>query len=466
MNTIASGAALVALILGGFGTAAHGAPATHRTRAQASATALGPHAQADPDTSLDDFLDEMADSTDLYFGKSAAARDTAGLDSALAYALDHPENQPHERALHFGVMPSLAFNRVDGPVWGGALSVGDARRLGQLRGELQYAVGPNEWLGGGSYRTAVRRGETWWTGLVSGGRSSHAMDRDHAVGHLASLRALLTGSDRKHYYRRDGWAVHLERETATSRVGLGYRNMLEKPLATTTTWNLLRREPKLVLNLPAERGRVREIQLETGLRLPFTPVTVQLDHDVADGAIGSDFEYGRTRVAASSEIGIGDLATLVPQVAYGRQTGDAIPQAAFYLGGAHSMRSLESASRGGTGLALARLDLLGASDILRLAHIPHPAAFPIQAGLFVASGAVWGADPYGGPARPGKDGPRSEDWIHEAGVSLVYQPGIPDPTTLIRFNYMWPLGPGRESRRWSISISRALDLVKPIGEEE
>jgi len=118
----------------------------------------------------------------------------------------------------------------------------------------------------------------------------------------------------------------------------------------------------------------------------------------------------------------------------------------FYLGGQHSLRSLTGDSRGGTGLALARLDVVESPDLLTLAHIPHPAMLPLQAGVFAASGAVWGADPYGGPSVPGLDWPRRQGWLSEAGASLIYQPGIPDPLWMLRLNVAWPLGPRASPR--------------------
>jgi hypothetical protein len=194
------------------------------------------------------------------------------------------------------------------------------------------------------------------------------------------------------------------------------------------------------------------------------PITGEVSHHTSGGAIGSDFEYRRTRVALSGAFGLGRIATAVPQLLYGRLTGTPLPQASFFLGGSHSLRSVPTSSRAGTGLALARVDVIGATDILRWARIPHPDAFPLQAGIFGGIGAVWGPDPTGGPAVPGVDWPDDRHaWLSEAGVSILYQPGIPDPTWLLRLSRSWALGPARELDRWSISYTRALDLVKPFG---
>ena len=51
----------------------------------------------------------------------------------------------------------------------------------------------------------------------------------------------------------------LARETQTWRAQVGYRDMLERPIATSATWNLAKAEPVLIDNLPATRGRARTI---------------------------------------------------------------------------------------------------------------------------------------------------------------------------------------------------------------
>jgi hypothetical protein len=116
-------------------------------------------------------------------------------------------------------------------------------------------------------------------------------------------------------------------------------------------------------------------------------------------------------------------------------------------------------------MALARLDLIESDDVLALARIPHPAWLPIQAGAYASAGATWGADPYGGPARGGLSLPDEEHWVSEAGAALLWRPGLPDPSGFFRFSYAWPLGPARESARFTATYSRALALVKPIGDE-
>lgn len=435
---------------------------------------------AEPDTTLHDFLDSLADSTDHYFGKSAAATDTAGLDSALAYGLEHPRRP--RSSLQLQAMPDFGFNRADGPVWGGWVAIGAPRALGELRGSAGYAVGPNEWLGDGRYRKSIRHDGAIWDWDIVGGRSTASMEREHPSLRLASVRALVNGKDRKHYLRVDGFETGIARVANTWHAGIRFRDQLERPLATTTTWNLFHSTLSLFDNLAATRGRAREFEYEFGIRTPYLPLSIEAKHQTASDAIGSDFEYRRYRVAVAGNFGLGRLAAAVPQVVYGRLHGGATPQQSFYLGGAHTLRSLPGTSRGGTGTAVARLDVIGTFDLLEALHIPHPAAFPLQGGLFGAIGSVWGIDPFranpflasqvnpdyerlAAPTSADEsDWPERNAWVSEVGVSLIYQPGIPDPTSAIRLNYAIPIGPIRDGARLSLSFTRAFDVLRSSGD--
>ena len=455
-------ALLVALALAGPGAG----PARSAPVAPAAALAgAWPRAEPAPaDTALERFLGSMSDSTATYFGAAAARTDTAGLDSALTYGLAHPRKNDLPR-FPLSFHADLGFSRVDGPVYGGAAAIGRAYQLGKLEGLLDWASGPNDVLGGATYRRTSRLGEAAaWSLQLYGGRRTDGMDRDVEDIQLAMVRAFFSGTDYKHYLRRDGFEGSLARETGTWRARAAYRDMLESPMATTATWNLVNAEPVVVGNLPAARGRTREFTLEAGVRTPGLPVRAEIGYVSSSAATGSDFEYRRTRAALAGDFGIARRIAIVPQLAYGRLTGDALPQESFYLGGSNSSRGLLGATRGGTGQALARLDVIGSDDILALAHLPHPAWLPIQVGAFATAGAVWGTDPYGGPARSGVDWPDQEHWVSEAGGALLWRPGLPDPAGFFRFSYAWPLGPARESAGFTASYSRAIALVKPIGE--
>ena len=428
-----------------------------------SASAVAPptaRAQEAPaDSSLHQFLQGLSDSTDRYFGLIAAPLDTAGLDSAMAAGLEDPWRGPRTRT-RFSYGPVYVFNRVDGTRWGGSAALSNRGARWRLGGDLGYAAGSDRWLGGGEVTTGIRRRDTFWRLRVRGGRRTAGMDREHEEMRLATLRALVSGSDRQHYLRRDGVGIAFTGDGAMWHAGVEYRDALESPLAVTTRWNLARHALDVPGNLAAAFGRTREVALEAGARWPGLPLWSQVTHQTSDRALGSDFDYRRTRVALAGELPLGGHLSFLPQLAYGRLGGDPVPQASFYLGGARTLRSLPGAALGGTGLVLARLDVIGADDLLALAHLPHPAMFPIQGGLFVATGAVWGADPYGGPGTPAAGWPEKTAWLSEAGASLLYRPGVPDDDGYFRLNYGHPLGSGEREARWSVSYSRALDLLR------
>lgn len=420
-------------------------------------------AQDAPPDSLGLFLRGLADSTDAYFGVSGARPDTAGLDSALAYALANPRRYRARRG--FQLWPKFAFNRADGPTWGAA-SAFEADPYGRLSGGARWAAGADEWLWDARWQRNFVGPSAHWTAHARGLRGTRVVDRERGLSQLTTLRALIYGSDSRHYYRTEGIELRLEREATTWRAGVWYRDGVEGPLATTTGWNLARKELSVFDNIPVTHGRVREFTFDANWQVPFAPVTAEIEHSTSGAGIDSDLEYRRTRVNAAGEFAVGRFAALVPQVMYGRVYGRLEPQVAFYLGGAHTLRSMETSSLGGSGIALARLDLIGAPDLLALARIPHPAILPVQGAVFAATGAVWGDDPYGGPERPGTDWPRARQWLSEAGFSLIWQPGLPDPEGYFRFDYTVPIGPDRPAQtRWTVAYTRALDLIEPFTPE-
>ena len=422
-------------------------------------------AQAPADTSFGDYLDKLRDSTDVYFGTTVAPVDTAGLDNALAVALAKPPSSsrrvPGTWRPHAG--PWLGFNRVDGPLYGATLATGRRRGLGLFSGRAGYTVGADEWLGRGGYSKSLRGRDIEWTFAGEAGRWTASMDRERPDTRLAAVRAFIAGSDTRRYLRRDGLDLALNADHAAWRGRVGYRDMSEAPMDVTARWSLFSESLNVPDNLAAARGHTHELGYLLGARTPWVPFTAEAEHFTSSGRIGSDFEYRRTRFSIGGDLAIRRTFAVVPQFSYGRVSGDAVPQASFYLGGTHSLRSLKGASRGGTGLVLAKIDVMELPDILEVLRIPHPAMLPIQLGAFVATGAVWGVDPYGGPTRPGQDWPNAADYAHEAGVSLIYRPGIPDPASYMQFNWAWPIGPRADAPRFNVTYSRGVDLVHPFG---
>jgi hypothetical protein len=421
--------------------------------AQSPAPAPAP---APADSAFHEFLEQLSDSTSDYFGVSAVPIDTAGLDSLLLRRLAQGDGT--ERRLRPSLTPDFRFNRVDGPVYGLDVGVGERRQTGELSFGVDYAAGPNTWLWLGRYRKLHgRRGREWeFDGL--GGAATLSMDRERESRRLATLRALVFGTDSQNYLRQEGWTAALRKHHPVATLGVRYRDDIDKPLSTTASWNILDADLRRYDNLPAAYGRVREFEFAAVVNP--SPVSAEIIHQTSGAGIGSDFEYRRTRLAASVDWGIGRIGSFIPQAGYGRLTGNPIPQASFYLGGSSTIRSMSTGDRGGTGLVFGRLEFLGARDILEVLRIPHPAYLPLQLDVFTGAGAVWGVDPYGGPTRGGGDWPDREHWVSEAGFSLVYQPGFPNPLMLLRVTYAIPLGTEREENRFSITLSNAFDALR------
>jgi hypothetical protein len=424
----------------------------------AFALALGTaHAQP-PDSSLHRFLGRMADSTDAYFGPVAAPTDTAGFDSTLQARLDEPwEGQRRQRT---ELAPRYSFNRVDGSVWGGGFARNDRAARLRVAADLAWAQGGRRWLGGGELQHWGRlRIGAYERVRLRGGWRTASMDRDHDERLFATLKALVTGNDRQHYLRRDGWSVEGIVRRRGWHAGLELRDWIDGPRAVTTTWVLAGGTLAQPGNIAAAAGRSREIGVEAGVRLPLVPLRATVAHDLASRSLGGDFEFQRTRVTLGGELPVTRVLSALPQLVYGRLTGDPVPQAAFYLGGPRTLRSLPSTALGGTGLGLARFDVIGAFDVLERARVPHPAWLPVQVGAFAAVGAVWGVDPFGGPGSPRGDWPGRRAWLGEAGLGVLYRPGIPDGDGYLRIEHAWPLGPGDRGPRWSIGYTRALELL-------
>ncbi len=438
------------LLLAGL-LAAAGPPA-----GRAAPPAPGP---APPDSALGRFLGQFSDSTDRYFGAAAAPLDTAGLDTVL-------EDSAHlSRRLDRNVVPGFTFNRVDGSTFGltlgleGPFTSAGRARWGRLEGSIARAAGSGTVLGGARYRHRLRVARQPFDLRLAVGRSTDAMNRDDSEAALNTVRALLFGADWMHYLRRDGFEGSIAHDHGAWRALAAWRDQLESPLAPTATWNLAGRRPDLASNLPAALGRVREARYGLGIRWPLVPLATEAELATSSRRLGSDFEYRRARAAAGMDLTLGRALSLLPQAAWGHLSGEALPQDAFYLGEGTTLRSLHRDDLGGSTFAAARLDLIEAPDLLELLRLPHPAALPLQAGVFAGSAAVSGRDPYTGAVTPGDGWPEPSAWRSEAGVSLLYSSALFESASFLRLSCAWPLGPERGPARWSLTFSRALDLL-------
>jgi hypothetical protein len=414
-------------------------------------------ADAAPPDTLEGFLRSLSDSTDIYFGKTAAPLDTTGFDSALAVGLAKPPG-PDRRRPRVAPEPFFTFNRADGAVYGAGLSIRRLPEALHIGGKLGWADGSRVLIGDGTIGASRFRDERTWTADLWAGRRSDFINRDANDRFYPMLEALVSGSDHQNYVRHDGYTLRFGVSADAWGAGIGFRDLLESPLATTTTWNISGGDPEPLVNLPAAFGRLRELGLRGTARWLKLPVWTEVTHQTSGRALGSDFDYRRTRVATAADLSLWRWLSVVPQAMYGRVRGDAIPQAAFYLGGSRSLRSLPSSALGGTGAAVARLDLIESPDVLALVHVPHPSILPIQLGAFAAVGAAWGPDPLGGPGSADADWPDRNAWLSEAGASILYRPGFPDGESFLRIEHAWPIGPDGREPRWSIAYNKPFSV--------
>ncbi len=433
--------------------------------------ACAPQAHAESaasDSLLDAYIHSMSDSTDAWYGATAAPVDTAGLDSALAVGLARPHGKHvwtgssgGRRGLRLEWSPALGFNRAEG----GQLGTGLGLRSplpGRLSGRAQYTTGTHDLLGEGAWGTSwpVERLRSRLTFRAAAGRWSEAFDRDHYAPGASMLGALVYGSDRHHYLRRDGFSSSLRFGGESGFASIGWRDELESSVPYTTSWTLFGGDPTLAFNLPAASGRARELSLQGDATIPHTRFRVNVAHWTSDPRMGSDFLYRRTRVTVGGDVSLTRHFALVPQATYGRLRGEALPQDAFFLGGAGSLRTLDRNQLAGTGQAFARVDLILADDLRRLLHLPLPAWLPLQSGVFAATGSVWGHDATSGAAAPTlRDWPRHSEWLSEIGGGLAWRPGLPDPLAALRFEYSVPIGADTRSARFTVAFQRAVNLL-------
>ena len=423
--------------------------------------------EAPADSALRAYVRSLSDSTDAWFGTTAAPLDTAGLDSALAAGLAKPPGGAGRgtgtRSRHWsvGYGPALGYNRADGGQLGLSASLGTPWP-GELAGRAQYTTGTHDLLGEGSWSRSwpVRRWHASADFRVAAGRATEPFDRDDFDAFFATFNALVYGSDRHQYLRRDGWHASLRVGNEERWLTAAWRDQLESSLPYTTDWVLFGGKPTLEFNAPAAFGRAREWSLHAQTAVPGTRFRAHADYWTSDPRMGSDFLYRRYQLGAGGDISLSRHLALVPQARYGRLRGEALPQEALFLGGVYSLRTFERNELEGTGRVFARTDLVLADELGTLLHLPLPAWLPLQASSFVASGAAWGRDPVTGAARhTNRDTPHTDEWRSEAGVGLSWRPGIPDPTMSLRFEYAWPIGADAREAGWTIAFQSFVNLL-------
>ena len=416
------------------------------------------------DSLLNAYVRQMRDSTDRWFGPTAAPVDTAGLDSALAAGLLQSPNARHRRGprkLSFDWGPALGFNRADGGQLGASASLA-TRWVSGLSGRLQYTTGTHDLLGEGGWSRSWRVDPLLARlGLkLAAGRYTTAFDRDYYEPILTSLNAFFVGEDRHQYLRRDGFISSLRLSAEPGFATVGWRDQLESSLPYTTDWYVFGHGPEIPFNDTASFGRVRELTLGAEATIPGTRFRVNAMHWTSDPRMGSDMLFHRTRVTAGGDVSLGRHFSLLPQATYGVLRGETPPQEAFYLGGVANLRTLKRNELAGAGRAFGRLDLILVDEVGGPLHLPIPAHLPLQLGAFAGTGAVWGRDPVTGDAVPTtRTLPHRDEFLSEVGAGLLLRLGIPSPLTSFRFEVAFPIGPDGRGTSWALALQEPLSLL-------
>jgi hypothetical protein len=416
------------------------------------------------DSLLNAYVRGMRDSTDKWFGSTAAPVDTAGLDSALAAGLMkgvHGRHARERRRFSFDWGPALGFNRADGGQLGAGLTLGTPWVSG-LSGRLQYTTGTHDLLGegawAGSWRVDALHSRL---GLkLAAGRYTLAFDRDYYEPILTSLNAFFVGEDRHQYLRRDGFSSSLRLSAESGFALVSWRDQLESSLPYTTDWYLFGHGPELPFNDTAAVGRASELTFGGEATVPGTRFRVNAMYWTSDPQIGSDMLFRRTRVSAGGDVSIGRHFSLLPQATYGLLRGETPPQEAFYLGGVANVRTLKRNALAGAGRAFGRLDLILVDDLTHALHLPIPARLPLQFGTFAGSGAVWGRDPVTGDAVPTtRTLPHADEFYSEVGAGLLMRIGVPNPLTSLRFELAFPIGADGRGAAYALAFQEPLSLL-------
>jgi len=420
-----------------------------------------------PDTTFDAYMRGLSDSTDTWFGVTAAPVDTAGLDSALAAGLARgPRTRSvgrRPRRVSLEWTPAPGYNRVDGAQLGLGLGL-SGPWPGEFSGRAQWTSGGRDLIGEGGWRGAHRwraLGSALGTLALSAGRWTEPFDRDAYDPVFATAAAFAWGGDHHDYLRRDGWRASARLAAERAWVGLDWRDHAESPRGASTDWNLFGADLARVANRAATAGRARELGFLADTEVPGTRFRVQVAHRTSDPRMGSDFRYRRTTLAAGGDVSLGRRLALVPQGTWGRLTGDVLPQDELFLGGSPDLRTLERNERSGAGRAFVRADLVWVDDLGSDLHLPLPAWMPLYASVYAAAAALWGNDPATGLARrTRRDLPARGDWLPEVGVTLAWRTGVPEPMSALRLEYAWPVGPGDRGAGFQVSYQAPLHVLR------
>jgi hypothetical protein len=429
--------------------------------------AAAPASAQAPADSLDDFLRELADSSDAYFGRASTAIDTTGLDSLAAWAKAHPDSlpSPRRRQPRPSIGPRVRYHRAEGVVLGAEAHVpgiGDS----ELRAGGEYGFSNQH----GRYEFSSRRTLLSWgepitrsgaygrtqtalaNRIASFGRYARSTEYfmpEHATPLVSTAGAFFGGIDRQSVFERRGFEAGLQLVGLDGSAGAVWRHARERAMPKRTDWSVWGAEPEVPLVTLADTVEYDEAVLDARWRRRTWDLEVE-----AEARLGAP-SGRRLRLALAKGWRLGPWIKAHTQVEGGAADAQSSPQRRFELGGPLAVPSLGFGDAHGDHLLLGKLEMFYAGDLL--APLPVPEWLRLDGGVFVHGGAAWD-DPAARDVVFSK--PPSAAWRGSGGITLTYRPGIPDVATLWRLQYAWPIGPHSGEARFSVSFETAFDLLR------
>lgn len=412
-----------------------------------------------PDDPLAPFLRGLADSTDAFFGRTAVAFDTTGIDSLiLTRSAEKPEG-PARKGVSTHFFPDFDYHRATGASTGAGARAEYADR-GRIEARGAYGFGNKE----GRYRTSLAlalsrredgpeggrdRDGLWLVGTYA--RETLPFAPEHARTLESAVAALTTGRDRQSVFERRAAEAALRWETRSSLGEVGWRVARDHSMPLVTRFSLWGADADVPPVTPARGGAYREGAL-------YREGFVEIAHARPGSThLGAEARYAarhrwRGRLAGARRVGFaGFEAHLQAEAGLAARGGPAQDQ--FELGGAVAVPSLRCGDEAGNRLVLGKIELLHGVDLLRALRVPHPSILVLHPGLFVHEGAAWtGTDgSWSGPPRGSRRG--------AAGIELIHLPGIPNPATFVRLQMAWPLERHSGAPRFTVALGRWHDLA-------
>jgi hypothetical protein len=414
---------------------------------------IGPPASSagTDDDPLAPFLRDLADSTDAYFGRSAAPFDTTGNDSLIRVFGSEPPvpGEARHRKAGIRMSPVIGFHRATGQVVGLDVATKDLE-LSRIDARLSCGLSNKE----GRYRLDARRAIAL---IDSGGgrgglRIEAAYSREtlpfapeHASPLQSEVGAFFTGRDRQDVFERRCGSLGLSLTASDFTAGAGWRFGRDQSMPRATRFTLWGADRAVPLVTPATEGYFSEGFSEFSSDFRHLP------------RLGAQTTYAgrdrwRSRIAAAEDFDpFGFKLNLQMEVGAAAAKGPS--QDRFELGGPYAVPSMGYGDESGNRLAFGKIELAHGLDLLKALRIPHPSMVVLHPAVFMQEGAAWTAS----------DGrwavPPDESWRAAAGISLLHLPGIISPSTYVRMQMAWSIRKESGVPRFTLSIGRWDDLV-------